>query len=457
MKKFIFCVICAIGSWGLIACDDYDIIETENDENMQVNPERSGAESPTINAEWQLELIPDVGRQADNLFVYKDLKYNSIFSRTLGWNGGIGGISTPLPDGSILWAFNESYYGVVDGDSRTRLSGNMPLNALLVQRATNGQLGETANDLIALADYVEWNDPTDNKYLWGRTYLRHPNANKTDEQIANGEIDTGRAYYAGAASTASGKLQIIWEGLTTMNNLIDGMTLTTHSLNGNMPAGRYTAQLGDYMPQTGDFLFQEDKQEYLVKGSTFFGQSICNPGDGHLYLYAVKSNNIHVARTKSLDLASQWEYYIRNATTGDMEWQDAFPTTVELTRSSIIENGYVAIQPTVFVDDGTYYMVAQGATNSTEVYIYTAPSPVGPFSNQKLLFNLPSFIDKTGITTYNALSQVNTHPELSRTGELVISACTKANTSADNFTYAGSADFTRPYFFRIFNWKEVYK
>ena len=195
----------------------------------------------------------------------------------------------------------------------------------------------------------------------------------------------------------------------------------------------------------------------MVKGGTFFGQALCNAGDGHLYLYAAKSNNIYVARTKTLDLGSQWEYYIRNAETGIMEWQETYPTNAELTRSSIIENGYVAIQPTIFCEDGVYYMVSQGGTNSTEVYIYTASSPVGPFDNQKLLFNLPSFIDKVGITTYNAIKQGNTHPELSRNGELVISACTKATATAENYTYAGSADFTRPYFFRIYNWKEVYK
>jgi len=457
MKKLLFCFICICGCWGLFSCDDYDIIESENDENMQVNPERQGATPPTIDADWQLELIPDVGRQADNLFVYKDQKYNRMFSRTQGWNGGIGGISTLLPDGSILWAFNDSYFGVVDAADRARVSGNMPQNALLIQRATNGKLGETSDDLISLADYVEWSDAASGKYLWGRTYMRHPNANKNDEQIANGEIDTGRAYCVGAATTVTGKLQIIWEGMTTLNGLIDGMTLTTHSLDGAIPTHRYNAQLNDYLPQSGDFLCQESKTEYLVKGGTFFGQALCNGNDGHLYLYAAKSNNIYVARTKTLDLGSQWEYYIRNAETGIMEWQETFPTNVELTRSSIIDNGYVAIQPTIFFDDGIYYMVAQGGTNSTEVYVYTAASPVGPFTNQKLLFNLPSFIDKVGITTYSTISQVNTHPALSRNGELVISACTKANATADNFTYAGSADFTRPYFFRIFNWKEVYK
>lgn len=454
MKKIFFCALCAMGCWGFVACDDYDIVETAYDEGMQTNPAREGATPPSIDADWQLELIPDVGRQADNLFVYKDLKYNQMFSRRLGWNGGIGGISTLLPDGSVLWAFNESYYGVVDADTHARLSGNMPLNALLVQRASGGKLGETADDLVALADYVEWNDASAEKYLWGRTYLRHPNGNKTDEQIANGEIDSGRAYYIGAASTATGKLQMIWEALTTMNGLIDGITLTTHSLSGAMPANRYITLLPDYMPQAGDFLYQEGKTEYLLKGATFFGQAICDGGDGHLYLYAVKGNNLHVARTKTLDLSSEWEYYIRNATTGVMEWQTAFPSTEELTRSSIIDNGYVVVLPTVFREGNTYYMVSQGAVNATEVYIYTATSPVGPFGNQKLLFNLPSFIDKVGITTYNAIGQVCVHPELSRNGELVISACTKVNASANNFNYAGSADFTRPYFFRIFNWKQ---
>lgn len=456
MKKHIIYLACALCATTFTACDDYDIEHTAYDNDRQQNPERQTTTPPTIDDAWELQLIPDIGRQSDNIFVYKDLKYNRMFCRTQGWTGGIGGITTPLPDGSVLWAFNTSFFGCVDNTTRTRLNGNEPLNALLVQRAYGGKLGETQADLVALADYVEWQDAASEKYFWARTYLRHPNGNKTDSQIEAGEIDTNRYQYVGGASTATGKLQMLWRTFNGMTNRVNGTTITQHSLSGTMPANRYTTLLPDYYPQEGDYMYQEQLLSLYRTESVFYGQALLNADDGHTYLYAVQGTNILVARNTTADLTSPWQFYVRNATTGVMEWIDTFPTDEEMARSNIMANGYVAIMPTVFSDGGTYYMMSQAAANNTEVYLYKAATPVGPFTDQKMLFNLPSTIDKTGINTYGTLSQVCAHPELSRAGELVVSACTSVSTDADNFTYAGSADFSRPWFFRVFNWKHVY-
>ena len=51
---------------------------------------------------------------------------------------------------------------------------------------------------------------------------------------------------------------------------------------------------------------------------------------------------------------------------------------------------------------------------------------------------------------------VNIHPALSRTGELVFSTNTDCSSFWDNFNAPGSADFYRPYFYRVFNWESVY-
>lgn len=454
MKKHFFTMACAIAAMAFTACDDYDIIQTEYDD-MLVNPERQTVTPPDVDADWQLELIPDVGRQADNVFVYKDLKYNNIFSRTTGWNGGCGGISTLLPDGSILWAFNDSYFGVVDAAERTRLSGNVPLNMLLVQRAHNGKVGETPADLIALADYVNWTDPNADGYLYSRTFMRHPNAKgKTEEAIARGEVDGDQAYRIGGAVVADGKVQMLWRGARVTTDNSNGVTMTQHSLSGAIPEGRYGTAVNDYKPQSGDFLAMAAEPSHLfITGSIPTGQAVLADADGHSYIYGVSGQNIFVARSQTHDLTSPWEYYVRDATTGVMRWQTTFPTADEVARSNIMANGYLAVHPTIFCDNGTYYMLTQAVANSTEVYLYSAAAPTGPFDNQVMLFNLPSFIDKVGITTYAQIGNVFAHPELSRSGELVVSACTKAGNTADNYTYAGSADFTRPFFFRIFNWK----
>lgn len=74
---------------------------------------------PDIKVEWNLELIPNAGRPASGVQVYKDLKYNKLFTRSRGWNGGDGVLSVGLPNGDVLWTFNDSFYGLV-GKDRTR-------------------------------------------------------------------------------------------------------------------------------------------------------------------------------------------------------------------------------------------------------------------------------------------------------------------------------------------------
>ena len=49
------------------------------------------------------------------------------------------------------------------------------------------------------------------------------------------------------------------------------------------------------------------------------------------------------------------------------------------------------------------------------------------------------------------------HQQLSRQGALVCSTNTDCEEWSDNFNSKGSADFYRPYFFRIYNWKAVFE
>lgn len=63
--------------------------------------------------------MPNRSGQYWKVFVYKDLKYNALFTRSLGWNGGDGVFTTGLPDGNIFWSFNDSFYGVIN-ENRSR-------------------------------------------------------------------------------------------------------------------------------------------------------------------------------------------------------------------------------------------------------------------------------------------------------------------------------------------------
>ena len=441
---------------GLVSCDDYDIVSTTNDPDMQEAPENGNAQPPALQAEWQLELVPDIGRQADGTYVYKDQKYNRIFQRTIGWNGGEGAVSVLLPDGNIAWIFDESYTGVVDPIENSRLSGNQPRNSLLVQRKTGGTLGETSADLVYIGDYVNVTDPEGKAYMYGKTHLRHPQGGKSQTQIDAGQIDNNNIYRVVDATVVNGTLQILWRATTPTATSNQGSALSVYSLDGQMPTAYFTPQLPDYLPAAGQYMYQESVNHELSKNRTIFGINLYEDADGYTYLYALSGGDLLVARAPGHDLSTPWEYYVRDVS-GQYQWQATMPTAEEMLRSVIMLNGYQCQLPQVFKDGDLYYLLSQSTTENTTVYLYTAPTPYGPFSNQKMVFNLPVRLDKAGLQTVNAINHVRIHPELSRQGELVVSATTQPANANDNYNYPGSAEYQRPHFYRVYNWKKVYE
>ena len=78
-------------------------------------------------------------------------------------------------------------------------------------------------------------------------------------------------------------------------------------------------------------------------------------------------------------------------------------------------------------------------------------------SRKTRLFGFSDFLDKLGDQTYQNLYMINLHPHLSRNGELVFSTNTDPKNFWDNFNAVGSADYYRPYFYRVYNWERVYE
>ena len=164
----------------------------------------SEVKMPQIDSEWNLELMPNRSGQYWKVFVYKDLKYNALFTRSLGWNGGDGVFTTGLPDGNIFWSFNDSFYGVIN-ENRSRGNCSFPRNSIMVQTP-----GEKDENLVWLADYVQTNDPNADRYYQVRTHIRHPKATLSDEKIQAGEIDQDYLYWAGDATIYNNQMQMLW-------------------------------------------------------------------------------------------------------------------------------------------------------------------------------------------------------------------------------------------------------
>lgn len=460
----LFCII--LTSIIVLGCNDYDITPVEYDENAK---EKISEEpiAPNINPEWNLVPIRNIGQNADGVFVYKDNKYNQLFERTTGWNGGDGVLTTELPGGNIFWSFNDSFYGRVNPENRSRYSSNFPRNNIMIQK--NG--GETPADLVWLADYIS-TDPDSERYFQARTHIRHPWASLSEEQIQNGEIDSDYLYWAGDATVinkeGTNKLQVLWGGVDKDMNRVS-TCLATYNLSGSMPSDYYSGlNIPDYVPHTGDYMNLETVDHDFMPGNSTYGSTILEgvEDDNHIYLYTSTSQGpnpsdkldqkvVLVARTQTRDLSSKWEYYIRNLS-GQFGWQDDYPTADEMMRSNILLNNASCEMPWIFHDGGTYYLVAQAGFSALNMKIYRSDTPYGPFRDEKVLFSLPKTIDKIGYQYWNALYMVNLHTGLSREGELVFSTNTDAPDFFDNFNAPGSANYYRPYFYRVYNWKSVY-
>ena len=330
-------------------------------------PEEACADSKGLNfnpasvADWNLQLMEGA---TDNPLVaaYRDKKYDALFTRERGWNGGDGVLTVGLPDGNVLWVFNDSFFGVV-GENRARGNCNFPRNSLMVQKSQDGFLGETDQDLVWLADYVQWTNPAADNYFKARTHLRHPQASKTDAEIANGDIDSDYLYWAGDGIVApDGKsVQFYWNGVGSDMGAAGGTVVATYSLEGNMPAGYYLDDIPDYLPHEGDYMYMTNVSGTLSTNPWSFGNSIYEGQDGHIYLYhSIDNYHTVVVRTKTMDLNSALEYRIKDVF-GFWWWHDSsVPTADDLRRSSIIWNDELVNMPWVFKDGDWYYLVGQG-------------------------------------------------------------------------------------------------
>lgn len=412
-------------------------------------------QAQTLEEKYDLALVENA-TDNPNVKVYKDLRYNRLFTRSRGWNGGDGVQTVKLPNGDVFWTFNDSFYGVVN-DRRSRGNCSFPRNSIMVQKSHKGILGETDKDLVWLADYVDWTDPQSDNYFKARTHLRHPRAALTDAEIKAGKIDQDYLYWAGDMTVQNGKLQVYWNAVDKNMKGI-GTAVATYSLKGKEPKGYYLPDIPDYKPQKGDYLYMESVQHDIKTNPWAFGNTLLEGDDGHIYLYhSVNNFTTVVARTTKMDLKSPLQYYINNG--GQWTWQDSTPTREQLAASNIItdKKHHDVSMPWVFKRDGWYYMTAQGAYFSHDIYIFRSKAPYGPFGDGRLLFTLPGKLDKLGDNTSFRYYMINLHTALSRDGELVFS--TNSENTIDfwhNFNDEGSADWYRPYFYRVYNWEAVY-
>ncbi|MDR1683681.1 MAG: DUF5005 domain-containing protein [Candidatus Symbiothrix sp.] len=397
----------------------------------------------------ELEFVPNDGSHYPNLSnnkwdnkvsVYKDLTYNSFYRRSLGWNGGDGIYSTLLPDGNVFWSFADSFFGALE-PNRVRNGGksNLPRNGAFIQT------DESFDGFVCLNELVQTKYSYMSTYYKGKTWLRHPEGEKTLEQINVGEVDSDMIYWPGDATVYHGEtgdtLQLLW-GQISEGMVRSETAYTEYTLEG---------QLGDE-----GYMKLVKYERYFQPYTTNYGSGIFEDEDGHTYLYGNHDFYPVVARTETRDLKSKWTYYIKGT---DNQWSWVPGETEEeidyiksRMTASKISNGWIG-QPNMFKYLDKYYLIGQEALGP-QVWMWQGDTPWGPFTNskRKMIYVTGAITPKDKpnepAVTYNTFL----HVQMSKKGELCFSYNPNPVDFADNFNAEGSADLYTPFFVRIFDW-----
>jgi hypothetical protein len=341
----------------------------------------------------RLQLIPNNGKWDARVTVYSDLDYNDYLTRYRDWNGGDGCYSVRLPDGRLLWSFQDSFFGQVSAD-RNRTNNVMRRNAAHLQVDTS------------LQSFISLNPGSGTQ---SETWIKYGNAPEDQDW-----------YWPGTGQVHNGRFQMLLSHVRkTGSGAWDFAHVSTDIAVFDLPSMRLNHIV-------------KDKDT----AANYSAGSMRGP-DGYTYMYATENGYLtsfmYVARVAGGDLTGAWEYYGQNGWS-TTPWKHNVCSDIS--------------QPNVFYKDGKYYLVSQQIIFGLDIYILESDTPVGPWTNKRTLYRIPD--QYTGdMITYNAF----VHHALSREGELVISYNINPVDFATNFNKPGSADRYRPYFVRVFNWK----
>ncbi|MGQ8335001.1 DUF5005 domain-containing protein [Sunxiuqinia sp. A32] len=342
-----------------------------------------------------LVLIPNNGEWDSNVKVYEATEYNDFLTRYEGWNGGDGCYSVLLPNGDILWTFQDSFFGHIESN-RSRVDNTFVRNAAFIQQD------------MSLDDIVQLNPGQGNQ---AETWTKYA-----------GSADDEDWYWTGDSHVHNGKLQVLMGHITTTGN-------------GAWDFKQVSTDVGVFsLPD----LTLEKIVKDVDKSSVPYSSGLFDASDGYTYLYGNENgyltSYLRIARVQAGDLTSPWEYLTKSG------W------------SQVRDDHYIlqnVTVPNVFEKDGKYYLVSQEIIFGRDIYIWEAPSPIGPWTNKRTIYKIPEKYTHPEFITYNS----TIHAHLSKEGELVLAYNINPTDFWSNFNNPGSADRYRPYFVRIYNWE----
>jgi hypothetical protein len=287
----------------------------------------------------------------------------------IGWAAGDGTYSTRLPSGLDVWLFNDTFFGPVNSDD------SLPSTARFTHNSAVLATPDGQHPLVTVTA-GSYRDP---ESLVGPTPADPTQVN--DHWFWNGD-----------GIVDGGKLQVI--------EFEQQPSDTPPPFNFQWTA----TEVATLNPVT---LQLEHETSVPIAGNIQWGVELFHDR-GWTYIYggegAGLTKYMHLARVREGHLTdpSQWRYWTGSAWSSD-------PSA-----SSRILGDVGSSYGVTRVGD-TYLLTTFGSGLDSTIYTYSAPNPTGPFTHRQAVYTAPE--SDQGLYTYN----VAAHPEISRSGELVIS------------------------------------
>lgn len=343
-----------------------------------------------------------------------DSKWDDIFTRTSGWNGGDADYSVDLRDGRTLWIFADSFVGPTK-DGR-RIAGNRMVNNVIGVHPT-----PKPGDLPAFDSM---------RFYWGINDKKEPAAWVKPEQ-------PDRWYWPADAAVSGDRLVMtLWR--------IQRQGKGTGAFDFAHSGGAIGIVENFKQPPEMWQVRQFDNPHATLKdsptGEIGWGGAVLEREGGWLYIYGVKEDGwnkkLLLARVKGSEAErfDRWEFHA-----GGGKW------TGKLGDAAVICEGVaneLRIAPIQREGRTLWTMVHSEPLLGIHVMLRAAFRPEGPWSKPKKVYQVPGVKDQKGLFTYAAKS----HPHLSPPGQLLISYVIN---TGDIWQTLNRGDLYRPRFIRV--------
>ncbi|MCW3819463.1 fibronectin type III domain-containing protein [Micromonospora sp. DR5-3] len=301
------------------------------------------------------------------------------------WNGGDSTASVQLPDGRVVWLFSDTFVGPVNADGSRPAFQPMIHNSIVVQDGaalTETLTGGTAEGPASLVGGERDGDPANAGY-W----------------VADGTVEgtTLQVLYNHYRRTGTHPLDVALDGTSLASFDLPGLALRSLT---PLPLGSRIAW--------GSAILEDGDTTYV------YGTSLRNDAG------PVKS--VYLAKVAAGQLAGAWQFWTGTG------WSDRESDAGRLMGGVTTAFGVQKV-------GGEYVLITVDGNLvfNSEVVAYTAPSPTGPFTGPVHLFRAPEPQPGREIIVYDA----RFHPELARSGKLLVSYNLNSLAAGDNQTDAG--------------------